>query len=238
MQIIPAIDIKEGRCVRLLQGDFERETVFAEDPAEQAKKWEAAGADLIHIVDLDGAKQGVPVNANKIQEICESVSCKVQLGGGIRTLKIAKVYFDLGMERLVLGTLLLKNPAEAKMITEAYPQKIVAGIDAKDGMAAAEGWTQKSSISVSELIAKLVGWPLSSIAYTDISRDGTMQGANLAAIEQVAASSDFPVIASGGISSRHDLVVLSQMPNVTGAIIGQALYTGVIDLALSIREFG
>ncbi|MFQ5432872.1 MAG: 1-(5-phosphoribosyl)-5-[(5-phosphoribosylamino)methylideneamino]imidazole-4-carboxamide isomerase [Nitrospinota bacterium] len=237
MQIIPAIDIKDGRCVRLLQGDFERETVFAEDPAEQAKRWEAAGAEMIHIVDLDAAKQGRPLNADKIQEICKSVSCKVQLGGGIRTLKIAKVYFDLGIERLVLGTLLLKNLSEAKVITEAYPQKIVAGIDAKDGMAAAEGWMLKSSISVSELIAKLVGWPLSAIAYTDISRDGMMQGANLTAIEQVAASSDFQVIASGGISSRNDLVVLSQMPNVTAAIIGQALYTGVIDLALSIQEF-
>jgi len=237
MQIIPAIDIKEGRCVRLLQGDFERETVFAEDPVEQAKSWEAAGADMIHIVDLDAAKQGRPVNADKIREICKSVSCKVQLGGGIRSLDIAKVYFDLGIERLVMGTLLLKNLSEAKEITDAYPQKVVAGIDAKDGMAAAEGWTQKSAISVSDLLAKLVGWPIAAIAYTDISRDGMMQGANLSAIEQVAASSDFPVIASGGISSRDDLVVLASMPNVTAAIIGQALYTGVIDLALSIQEF-
>lgn len=237
MQIIPAIDIKEGRCVRLLQGDFERETVFAEDPSEQAKKWEAAGAEMIHIVDLDAAKMGRPINANKIQQICNSVSCKVQLGGGIRSLKVAKIYFDLGIERLVLGTLLLKNLSEAKEIAEAYPQKIIAGIDAKDGMVASEGWTQKSSISVSELIAKLVGWPLAGIAYTDISRDGTMQGANLSAIEQVAASADFPVIASGGISSRNDLVILSQMQNVSAAIIGQALYTGVIDLTLSIQEF-
>ena len=237
MQIIPAIDIKDGRCVRLLQGDFERETVFAEDPAEQAKKWEAAGAEMIHIVDLDAAKQGRPINADKIQKICTSVSCKVQLGGGIRSLKVANVYFGLGIERLVMGTLLLKDPAEAKKITDAYPQKIIAGIDAKDGMVATEGWTQKSAISVSELIAKLVGWPLAAIAYTDISRDGAMQGANLTSIEQVSASSDFPVIASGGISSRNDLVILSQMPNVTAAIIGQALYTGVIDLALSIQEF-
>ena len=237
MQIIPAIDIKDGRCVRLLQGDFERETVFAQDPAEQAKKWEDAGAEMIHIVDLDAAKQGRPINANVIQQICKSVSCNVQVGGGIRSLKVAKVYFGLGIERLVLGTLLLKDQAEAKKIVDAYPQKIIAGIDAKEGMVATEGWTQKSAISVSELVAKLVGWPLTAIAYTDISRDGAMQGANLTAIEQVSASSDFPVIASGGISSRNDLVILSQMPNVSAAIIGQALYTGVIDLALSIQEF-
>jgi phosphoribosylformimino-5-aminoimidazole carboxamide ribotide isomerase len=237
MLIIPAIDIKEGRCVRLAQGDFERETVFEHNPVEQARKWEAAGAEMIHIVDLDAAKLGRPENAGKIQEICRNVSCKIQLGGGIRSLDIARVYFDLGIERLVLGTLLLKNPSEAREIAEAYPQKIVAGIDAKDGMVAAEGWTQQSAISVSELAAKLVGWPIAAIVYTDITRDGMMRGANLEAIGQMAASSDFPVIASGGISSREDLMVLSQMDGIEGAIIGQALYTGVIDLDLTIKEF-
>lgn len=237
MLIIPAIDIKDGRCVRLVQGDFDKETVFAEDPAEQARKWEAAGAKMIHIVDLNAAKQGRPVNADKIQEICKSVSCPVQLGGGIRSLDIAKVYFKIGVERLVLGTLLIKNVQEAHAIAEKYPEKIVAGIDAREGMAAADGWTHKSAVSVTDLVAKLVGWPLAAIAYTDISRDGTMQGANLSAIEELAASADFPVIASGGISTHQDLVILSQMPGVEAAIIGQALYTGVIDLELSIKEF-
>ncbi|GMT42944.1 MAG: 1-(5-phosphoribosyl)-5-[(5-phosphoribosylamino) methylideneamino] imidazole-4-carboxamide isomerase [bacterium] len=237
MLIIPAIDIKDGRCVRLVQGDYGRETVYADNPVDQARKWEDAGARMIHIVDLDGAKEGKPKNEKPIESICKSIKCPVQLGGGIRNLEIAQKYFDLGLSRIVLGTLLIKNRREARRIADSFKQKVLAGIDVKDNKAAGEGWTTSSDISPKEIFDTIADWPLCGIVYTDISRDGMMQGANVDSIREMAAITKFPLIASGGVSSRDDLLKLSEVPGVDAAIIGKALYTGAIDLEDVIKEF-
>ena len=237
MIIIPAIDIKEGRCVRLVQGEMDKETVYNTDPVAQAQIWEAAGASIIHLVDLDGAIEGKPKNGPLIRRICQSVKCAVQIGGGIRTRTAADNYFDAGVERIVLGTLLLKDPIESEKIARSNPGKVLAGIDAKNGMATGNGWTTTSGFSATELAERMEMWPLAGIVFTDIARDGMMQGANIDAIRAMAGASRLPVIASGGVSARADLEALSAIPEVWGAIIGKALYTGAIDLAAAIREF-
>ncbi len=223
--------------MRLEQGDYQKETVYAENPVEQAQKWESAGARMIHIVDLDGAKDGKPKNEKFIKEICESLKCPVQLGGGIRSLDIAKRYIQLGVSRMVLGTLLIKDRREAKRIVEAFPHKILAGIDVKDGKAAGDGWTVSSEITAEKLAGDIADWPLCGIVFTDISRDGMMQGVNVDSMKKILSSTKFPVIASGGVSTRDDLLQLAKIPGVTAAIIGKALYTGALDLKKVLGEF-
>ncbi len=237
MIVIPAIDLKDGRCVRLEQGDMEKETVFAQDPVAQAKKWEEAGAGIIHIVDLDGAVEGKPKNEETIRSICKSVKCGVQLGGGIRNIETARNYIEMGLARIILGSLLIKNPVAAREISEAFPEKVIAGIDARDGMAAGDGWMTTSSVSAVDLAESLAGWPLGGIVYTDISRDGMMQGPNIEGMRIMADKSPFPLIASGGVTSMDDLYKLSKIKGVDGVIIGKALYTGAIDAARAIKEF-
>lgn len=237
MVIIPAIDLKQGRCVRLMQGEMDRETVYSDNPAAQAAAWENAGASIIHIVDLDGAVEGKPKNAAAIRAICGAVKCRVQLGGGVRDMATASEYFSLGVSRIVLGTLLIKDPAAAEAIVRAFPGRVLAGIDAKNGMAAGEGWKNASAVGAEELAARLSGWPLAGVIFTDIARDGMMQGANTSAVAGIAKATPLPVIASGGVSGRADLAALSQIPGVWGAIIGKALYTGAVDLAAAIKEF-
>ncbi|MEE8483520.1 MAG: 1-(5-phosphoribosyl)-5-[(5-phosphoribosylamino)methylideneamino]imidazole-4-carboxamide isomerase [Nitrospinota bacterium] len=237
MIVIPAIDLKQGRCVRLEQGDMEKETVFADDPVAQAKIWEDAGAGMIHIVDLDGAVEGKPKNEKTIRSICKSVKCGVQLGGGIRNIETAASYIEMGLARIILGSLLIKNPGAAREISKAYPEKVLAGIDARDGMAAGDGWTTTSSVSALDLAESLAGWPLGGIVYTDIARDGMMQGPNIEGMRLMADKSRFPLIASGGVTSMDDLYKLSEIKGVDGVIIGKALYTGAIDAARAIKEF-
>jgi phosphoribosylformimino-5-aminoimidazole carboxamide ribotide isomerase len=237
MLIIPAIDLKNGLCVRLEQGDMNRETVFSSNPVEQARKWEQAGAELIHIVDLDGAFEGKPKNRAVVEEICRSVNCAVQLGGGIRGIETAEDYFSAGVEKIVLGSLLLKEPETARKISDKFPNRVLAGIDVKENMVAGDGWLTKSSLTGPELARRLAGWPLAGIIFTDISRDGVMKGVNIEAVREMAQASPFPLTASGGVSSMADLEELFTIKGVTGAITGRAVYDGAIDLADAIRRF-
>jgi phosphoribosylformimino-5-aminoimidazole carboxamide ribotide isomerase len=239
MVIIPAIDIKGGRCVRLIQGDMSRETVFSSDPVDQAKKWEAAGAQIIHVVDLDGAVEGKPKNAHLVKKICAAVKCTVQLGGGIRSKAIADEYLALGVGRIVLGTMLITNWKSSLEVINAHPGKVLAGVDSKGGKIAAQGWTELSDLTAAIFtathLAPLVG--LAGIIFTDISRDGMMQGANMTEIENMAALSEGRLIASGGVSSMENLEKLSCVKGVAGAIIGKALYAGAIELKEAVDRF-
>jgi len=237
MLIIPAIDLKNGLCVRLEQGDMNRETVFSRNPVEQAKKWEQAGAELIHIVDLDGALEGKPKNRAVVEEICRSVNCGIQLGGGIRDIETAELYFSIGIERIVIGSLLLKEPKTARKIADKFPKQVMAGIDVKENMVAGNAWLTTSSFTGPELARSLAGWSLAGIIFTDISRDGVMKGVNMEAVREMADASPFPLTASGGVSSMADLEKLSLVEGVAGAITGRAAYTGAIDLADAIRRF-
>ena len=234
---MPAIDLKGGKCVRLIQGDMDLETVYSDDPVDQAKKWESAGARIIHIVDLDGAVHGIPRNGELIRQICKAVKCNIQLGGGIRDMETADAYFDSGVERIVLGSLLLKDPNIAAQMAVKYPKRIIAGIDVKEKHATADGWTTTSSLTGTSIVKALNDWPLGGVVYTDISRDGMMQGVNMEGLSEMAEVSKHEVIASGGITTMDDLEEVSKVENVGGAIIGKALYKGTIDLKKAIKEF-
>lgn len=239
MVIIPAIDIKGGRCVRLVQGDMNKETVYSSDPVAQAKKWEDSGASIIHIVDLDGAVDGKPTNGALVKKICETVKCTVQLGGGIRSKEIADEYFNSGVGRIVLGTMLINNWKTALEIINSRPGRVLAGIDCKNGKIAGGGWIEVSELTATVFtkthLAPLLG--LAGIVFTDISRDGMMEGANLKEVQNMALLSGGRLIASGGVSSIEDLENLARIKGVSGAIIGKALYTGAIDLKDAIGRF-
>jgi phosphoribosylformimino-5-aminoimidazole carboxamide ribotide isomerase len=242
MVIIPAIDLKGGQAVRLVQGDMDKATVYSGDPVAQAQKWEEAGAKIIHIVDLDGAVEGKPKNAALVKKICDTVKCAVQLGGGIRSKEIADEYIAQGVSRIVLGTMLINNWKTAKEIITAHPGKVLAGIDSKEGIIAGVGWTVLSDLTATLFtathLAPLIDLgSLAGIVFTDISRDGMMQGANVTEIENMAALSGGRLIASGGVTDMGDLEKLSSVPGVSGAIIGKALYTGAIDLKEAIGRF-
>lgn len=216
---------------------MDRETVYSNDPAAQAALWEKAGASIIHIVDLDGAVEGKPKNADAIRAIRSAVKCPVQLGGGVRDMATAREYFSLGVSRVVLGTLLIKDPSAAEAVARAFPGKVLAGIDAKNGMVAGNGWKNASAVAAEDLARRISGWPLAGVVFTDIARDGMMQGANTGAVAGMAKATPLPIIASGGVSRREDLAELADIPGVAGAIVGKALYTGAVDLAEAIREF-
>lgn len=233
MIVIPAIDLKEGKCVRLEQGLMEKDTVFSDNPAEQARKWEAAGAELLHIVDLDGAFAGKPANRGAIEAIVGAVSIPTQLGGGIRDIETIRAYLDLGLSRVILGTAAQRNP---ELVTEAcrlFPGRIVVGIDAKNGMVAVQGWAEVTGVTAVELARRFEGDGVVAIIYTDISRDGMLQGPNIEATRSLAEAVRIPVIASGGVSSLADIERLMAVEafGVTGVITGKAIYTGAIDLA-------
>jgi len=235
MEIIPAIDIRDGRCVRLDQGDYARETVFADDPVEVAKRWEALGAPRIHVVDLDGAKDGVPRNEAIIWRVIEAVSTPVQVGGGNRTLDVVDSYIKAGADRVALGTAAVKDQTVLVNALALFGDRILVGVDARDGMVATDGWLETSSTSAVDLIAQLALLNVPRIFYTDISRDGMLGGPNFPAIQQVvehALGLDVPmrVIASGGVSEVEHIQRL-KLIGVEGAIIGKALYTGALDLS-------
>ena len=230
MLIIPAIDIRGGKCVRLFQGDYNQETVYSDFPADQAKKFQEDGASLIHLVDLDGAKAGKPVNLEVVRSICSAVTIPCELGGGIRTVEDAKAAFDAGIHRVILGTTACENPHLVKEFISTFgADRVVMGIDAKGGRVAVKGWLETSSVDVFELIAKLEEMGVTRFIYTDISTDGALSGPNLDSV--AAVCSRVPrcgVIASGGISSAKDVKNLRELgkDNLEGVIVGKALYAG------------
>lgn len=238
MLIIPAIDVKDGRCVRLRQGDMAAQTVYSEDLSAVAARWRESGAELIHIVDLNGAVDGSPKNLVHIQKILAAVPAKFQVGGGIRTMETIRRYVELGVSRVVLGTAAVHDRALLDQACREFPGRIVLGLDAKDGKVAVQGWTNLSHVAAAELLRDLAGYSLAAVVYTDIARDGMLTGPNVAGLRDIAEQSAFPVIASGGISRMEDLQAIRQIgPRIQGAIIGKALYDGKIDLQQAIRVF-
>lgn len=230
MLIIPAIDIRGGKCVRLFQGDYNRETVYGNSPAEQAVRWEKEGAHIIHLVDLDGAKAKQPVNLDAVREICSAVHIPCELGGGIRTLEDARKAFDAGVYRIILGTVACENPKLAKeFVSEFTAERVVVGIDARGGCVAVNGWLENSGVDAYELVLTLQEMGVTRFIYTDIATDGALSGPNCDAI--AALCSRVPrcgVISSGGISSARDITALRELrkDNLEGVIVGKALYDG------------
>lgn len=233
MIVIPAIDLKEGKCVRLEQGLMEKDTVFSDDPGAQARTWQDQGAQLLHIVDLDGAFAGEPKNRGAIEAIVKALSIPTQLGGGIRDLKTIETYLDLGIDRVIIGTAAQRNPEMVEEACRRFPGRILVGIDAKNGMVAVQGWAEVTGVTATELARRFEGFGVSAIIYTDISRDGMMQGPNIGATRALAESISIPVIASGGVSSLKDIenLMAVETSGVTGVITGKAIYTGAIKLA-------
>lgn len=234
MRIYPAIDIKDGKCVRLYKGRFDDVTVYGNSPADMAKKWERLGGEYIHVVDLDGALKGHGVNADKIREICESVSVPVQTGGGIRTTEDIETKLACGISRVIIGTKAVSDSEFVKRAADKYGDKIVIGIDAKDGMVAVEGWEKTSDFTAVEFAKKMVALGIKTIVYTDIATDGTLSGPNVAAMHEMAAAVNADIIASGGVGSLDDILLLKDT-GVEGVIVGKALYTGRVDLAEAVK---
>lgn len=231
MILYPAIDLKDGRCVRLVRGDMDRATVFNDDPAGQARAFRDAGASWLHIVDLDGAFAGAPMNADAVQAIVDSVDIPVQLGGGIRDLSTIEDWLDRGVSRVILGTVAVKNPDLVVAACETWPARIAVGIDARGGRVAVEGWAEDTGIEALSLARRFADAGVAAIIHTDIDRDGVLQGANVAATAALARAVPVPVIASGGVSSLDDVRALAAAKSIAGAIIGRALYDGRIALA-------
>lgn len=237
MIIIPAIDVKDGKCVRLRQGDFSRVTVYSADPAEMARKWRDMGAQRIHVVDLDGSREGRPVNAGAIRLILEDAGVPVEVGGGIRNMETVETYLGMGAGWVILGTSALKDGDFLREACRRYPGRIILGIDAKDGNVAVEGWTENTDRSAASLAKKYEEIGLHAIVYTDIMRDGMETGVNVEATVKIAESVNIPIIASGGVSGIRDIERLAEIadPRIIGVITGKALYTGALDLREAIR---
>lgn len=234
MRIYPAIDIKDGKCVRLLKGQFDKVTVYGDNPAQMAKKWEQEGGEFIHVVDLDGAKHGHGVNADIITEICSTVSVPVQTGGGIRTMADIEKKLSCGVNRVIIGTSAVRNAEFVKEAVEKYGDKIVIGIDAKDGMVAVEGWEEVSEFGAVEFAKKMESLGVKTIIYTDIATDGTLAGPNVAAMREMVENTNMDIIASGGIGNIEH--IKSLLPTgVEGVIVGKALYTDSVKLSEAIR---
>jgi len=237
MIVIPAIDLKEGKCVRLEQGLMDKDTVFNDNPGAQARIWEEQGARLLHIVDLDGAFAGEPKNRTAIEAIVRAVKIPTQLGGGIRDLATIEAYLDMGIDRVIIGTAAQRNPELVREACTKFPGRIVVGIDARNGKVAVQGWAEITDITAADLARKFEGFGVSAIIYTDISRDGMMQGPNIEATRALAESISIPVIASGGVSRIADIenLMAIESSGVTGVITGKAIYSGALDLAEAIR---
>lgn len=236
MIVIPAIDLKEGKCVRLEQGLMEKDTVFNDDPGAQARAWQDQGAELLHIVDLDGAFAGAPKNRGAIEAIIKAITIPAQLGGGIRDIATIEAYLSLGLERVIIGTAAQRNPELVRQACAKFPGRIVVGIDAKNGMVAVQGWAEVTDITAVELARKFEDSGVATIIYTDISRDGMLQGPNLEATRALAEAVSIPIIASGGVSSLKDIQNLMDIESsgISGVITGKAVYTGAIKLAEAI----
>jgi len=231
VDIIPAIDIRDGKCVRLLQGDYSKETIFGEDPVEIALRWESEGADWLHIVDLDGARHGDSKNNQVIERICEATKASIQVGGGVRNLGLAQRYRSMGVSRVILGTIAISSPDIVREIIEVLGSTfVIVGVDAREGYLASDGWTVQSDISVEDLMINMVRIGASRFLYTDIARDGTLTQPNYEVVEKLISLTPASIIAAGGISSLDDLVKLSEI-GVEASVIGRAIYTGDIKLS-------
>ena len=237
MFTIPAVDIKDGKCVRLVQGKMDQEIVYSDDPAEMAKKWEDLGAGLLHVVDLNGAIKGKTVNKKSVENILKNISIPIEVGGGIRDVETVDEFIDMGVHRIILGTVAKEKPGFVKEICEKYPGRIAVGIDAKDGFVAVRGWVEKTEQKVSDLAKKFEGYGVSAIIFTDIMRDGTLTGPNLERTRELAESINIPVIASGGVSELKDIenTLALKKSGVVGVIVGRALYDGRLDFKDAVR---
>jgi phosphoribosylformimino-5-aminoimidazole carboxamide ribotide isomerase len=230
MTLYPAIDLRAGKCVRLVQGDFARETVYGDDPEAMARRWAAAGARWLHVVDLDGARAGKPVQAEIVGRICRAVSIPVQTGGGLRDEAAVKTVLDAGVARAILGTVAVRDPALCERVCRAHEGRVAVGIDARDGIARVAGWEEGSSIRATELARDVAARGAAAIIYTDIGRDGTEEGPNVDETAAVARAAGIPVIASGGVGTLAHLraVAARAADGIEGVIVGRALYTGSI----------
>jgi phosphoribosylformimino-5-aminoimidazole carboxamide ribotide isomerase len=233
MILIPAIDIKNGKCVRLVQGRREAETVFSEDPAAMAEKWSELGAELIHVVDLDGAFIKQPQNTQVIKNILKKIHVPIQLGGGIRNEQTVWTFLDMGVQRVIIGTEAIKNPKFVKKVANAFPGRIIVGIDARNGWAAIDGWTETTEITAIDLAKRFEDCGLAAIIFTDIHRDGMQTGPNIKETRRLAEAISIPVVASGGVATIKDIQNLLPLVScgVEGIIIGKALYSGTLNLA-------
>jgi phosphoribosylformimino-5-aminoimidazole carboxamide ribotide isomerase len=236
MIILPAIDIKDGRCVRLYQGDYSRVTTYDSDPVQVALRWQEAGASWLHVVDLDGAAQGRPVHVDLLKAIRAATKLRMEVGGGLRSLVHIEQILDLGIERVILGTAALKDRALLGEAISRWDERIAVGLDARDGLVAVAGWYETSRVKATALAAELCAFGVPRFIYTDIARDGALSGPNLNALAELRRATWRPLIASGGVSALADLHALAAL-NVEGVIIGKAIYTGDVDLAAAVREF-
>lgn len=230
MILYPAIDLKDGNCVRLLRGEMEAATVFGTDPAAQARAFQDAGAEWLHLVDLNGAFAGHPVNAGAVEAILRAIDIPAQLGGGIRDMATLESWLDKGLSRVILGTVAVENPNLVRQAAAAFPGRIAVGIDARAGRVATRGWATETEVMATDLARQFEDAGVAAIIYTDIDRDGAMGGPNITATEALARAVNIPVIASGGVSSLDDLRALADTQVIAGAISGRALYDGAIDL--------
>lgn len=236
MILYPAIDLKDGQCVRLLKGEMDKVTVFSDDPAAQAEAFAAAGCEWLHLVDLNGAFAGEPVNGAAVEAILARVKVPTQLGGGIRDMATIERWLSKGLARVILGTVAVENPALVRQAAAAFPGQVAVGIDARKGRVATRGWAEETEVMVTDLARSFQDAGVAAIIYTDIDRDGAMQGPNIEATAALARAVSIPVIASGGVSSMADLLALRDTGVISGAISGRALYDGAIDLAVALAE--
>ena len=234
MNIFPAIDLYDGKAVRLFKGDYNQMTVYSNEPLEVARKFEAAGAKFLHLVDLEGAKVGKPANLDTIKKIVDNTDLFTEVGGGIRNIEIAKAYIDSGVNRIILGTAAVENEDFLKEAIALFGDKVAVGVDLKDGFVAIKGWTEKSTISADDFLSKMESLGVKTVICTDISRDGAMQGSNNALYKELGEKYNIDLIASGGVSTIDDIKALTEM-NLYGAIIGKAYYIGAIDLKEAIE---
>lgn len=237
MELWPAIDLRGGRCVRLLQGDYARETVFGDDPVEMVRSFAAGGARRLHIVDLDGAKEGTPVQAELVARMAAAAGVPCQLGGGIRSVDTARAYVAAGVQRLVVGSVAIENPTLLAELAQAFPGRIVLGLDARDGKVAVRGWLETSTLGAIDVAKRHEQLPLAGIVYTDIAKDGMMAGPNIPALAEMVRTVRLPVIASGGVSNAGDIRQVAAV-GAAGCIVGRALYEGSLTLAEAAEAAG
>ncbi len=240
MEVIPAIDLLDGKCVRLYQGDYNQASIFSDNPVEIARQWTAEGATRLHVVDLDGAKAGKSLNLSVIEAIAKAIAIPVQVGGGLRDRPGVSRLLNTGVQRAILGTVAVEKPELVTELCNEFPEQIVVGIDARNGKVATRGWLETSEVAATDLAQRMAQQGAAAIIYTDIHRDGTLSGPNMSALRELAESIDIPVIASGGVSSLTDLLSLLSLESagVTGVIVGRAIYTGDVSLKEAVRAVG
>jgi len=237
MELWPAIDLRGGRCVRLLQGDYDRETVFGDDPVAMAARFVAGGARRLHLVDLDGARDGGPVQADLIGRIVAAARVPCQVGGGVRTAETASAYLDAGVARVVVGSLAIEDPAAFASLAGMFPGRIVLGLDARDGLVAVRGWRETSGLTAAQLVVRSSDLPLAAVVFTDIAKDGMLAGPNLGALSEMIAATRLPVVASGGIASAADIRAVASI-GAAGCIVGRAIYSGGVSLPEALGAAG